>query len=97
MQICQRLAHHFGNSNGRAERRGSTLEFHIDTKLQATQTLVYATLVSMLLTLVTIFWPLRRMGRLLPAIARGQLIAAGAYFALIGLGSLAFVMVRRRR
>jgi hypothetical protein len=54
--------------------------------LQATQTLVYATLVSLLLTLVTIFWPLRRAGGLLPEISRGDLFAAGSYFALIGLG-----------
>ena len=54
--------------------------------VQATQTLVYATLVSVLLTLVTIFWPLRRAGGLLPEIPRKDLIAAGAYFALIGLG-----------
>jgi hypothetical protein len=54
--------------------------------LQATLTLVYATLVSILLTLVTIFLPLRRMSGLLPPIGRAELIAAGGYFALIGLG-----------
>lgn len=52
--------------------------------LQATQTLVYATLVSVVLTIVAVFGPLwLRRGR----IGGGPVVAAAcAYFALIGLG-----------
>jgi hypothetical protein len=54
--------------------------------LQATQTLVYAVLVSILLTIVTVIAPLwiRRHG--LAAIDRKELFVAGAYFSAIGLG-----------
>jgi spermidine synthase len=60
--------------------------------LRATQTLVYATLVSAVLTLVAIglplWWRRRSAGGRdhTPAVARGDIIAAGTYFALIGLG-----------
>ncbi|MFO7564734.1 MAG: hypothetical protein R6X02_18970 [Enhygromyxa sp.] len=54
--------------------------------LQATQTLVYATLVSVLLTLVTIVGPLLARRGELREVPRADLFAATAYFALIGLG-----------
>jgi spermidine synthase len=54
--------------------------------LQATQTLVYATLVSLLLTLVTVIGPLLARRQALREVPRGDLVAATAYFALIGLG-----------
>jgi hypothetical protein len=54
--------------------------------LQATQTLVYAVLVSLLLTLVTVIWPMLLRRKDFPALGRGDVFAAGAYFALIGLG-----------
>lgn len=59
--------------------------------LQATQTLVYATLVSVLLTLLAVVGPLwLRRADLRPAagsaIGGATLLAATAYFALIGLG-----------
>lgn len=56
--------------------------------LQATQTLVHATLVSVLLTLAALVGPLWLRRREMPREAgdRATLIAACAYFALIGLG-----------
>jgi spermidine synthase len=54
--------------------------------LQATQTLVYATLVSLLLTLVTVIGPLLARRAELRSIGRIDLLAATAYFGLIGLG-----------
>src|SRR5690606_652953 len=54
--------------------------------LRATQTLAYATLISLLLTLATVIGPLLRRWRSLRDIARKDLIAATGYFALIGLG-----------
>jgi hypothetical protein len=54
--------------------------------LQATQTLVYATLVSLLLTLVTVIGPLLARRAELREVGRRDLAAATAYFALIGLG-----------
>jgi spermidine synthase len=54
--------------------------------LQATQTLVYATLVSLLLTLVTVIGPLLARRRELREVGGKDLAAATAYFALIGLG-----------
>jgi spermidine synthase len=54
--------------------------------LQATQTLVYATLVSLLLTLATVVGPLLGRRGELREIGRGDLLAATAYFGLIGLG-----------
>ena len=54
--------------------------------LQATQTLVYATLVSLLLTLVTVVGPLFARRQALREVPIGDLAAATAYFALIGLG-----------
>jgi spermidine synthase len=54
--------------------------------LQATQTLVYATLVSVLLTLLTVIVPMAARGRHLPKLGRANISAAAGYFALIGLG-----------
>lgn len=54
--------------------------------LQATQTLVYATLVSLLLTLITVIGPLLARRRELRATGLGDLVAATLYFGLIGLG-----------
>ncbi len=54
--------------------------------LQATQTLVYATLVSLLLTLITVVAPLRRRAEGLRELPTRMVVAACAYFALIGLG-----------
>lgn len=54
--------------------------------LQATQTLVYATLVSLLLTLVTVIGPLLARRDVLRAVGLGDLIASMVYFSLIGLG-----------
>jgi hypothetical protein len=54
--------------------------------LQATQTLVYAVLVSILLTAITVIWPMLLRRKDFPALARKDVLAAGAYFALIGLG-----------
>jgi spermidine synthase len=54
--------------------------------LQATQTLVYATLVSLLLTLLTVVGPLLGRRDELREVGRRDLLAATAYFALIGLG-----------
>lgn len=54
--------------------------------LRATQTLAYATLISLLLTLVAVVGPLLRRWRSLRDISRGDLLTAMAYFALIGLG-----------
>lgn len=54
--------------------------------LQATQTLLYATLVSLLLTVITVIWPIRRKRESLSAFSRPQLLSASGYFALIGLG-----------
>jgi hypothetical protein len=54
--------------------------------LQATQTLVYAVLVSLLLTAITVIWPMLLRRKDFPALARADVLAAGSYFALIGLG-----------
>jgi hypothetical protein len=54
--------------------------------LQATQTLLYATLVSLLLTLATLVLPMASRVRQLRALPRLDLAAALLYFALIGLG-----------
>jgi hypothetical protein len=54
--------------------------------LQATQTLVYATLVSVLLTLLTVIAPMAARGRDFPAVGAANIAAAAGYFALIGLG-----------
>jgi hypothetical protein len=62
------------------------LDLSVLGNLRATQTLAYATLISLLLTLATVVGPLLRSWRSLRDISRGDLIAAMAYFALIGLG-----------
>jgi hypothetical protein len=54
--------------------------------LHATQTLVYATLASTLLTILAVVGPLATRRRALAAWPRGELLAAAAYFALIGFG-----------
>ena len=54
--------------------------------LQATQTLIYATAVSVLLSLLTIIGPLMSRRKELRSVLRSDLMAATAYFALIGLG-----------
>jgi hypothetical protein len=54
--------------------------------LQATQTLVHATLVSVLLTIMTIVAPMLVRRRELAGAPKRDLAAAAAYFALIGLG-----------
>lgn len=54
--------------------------------LHATQTLVYAVLVSLLLTALTVIWPMLLRRKDFPALARKDVLAAGSYFALIGLG-----------
>ena len=54
--------------------------------LQATQTLLYATLVSIVLTLLTVIGPMLARRADFPALAKSHVLAAGSYFALIGLG-----------
>jgi hypothetical protein len=54
--------------------------------LQATQTLVYATLISVLLTLLTVLLPIAARRSSLADVPLGDLASACAYFALIGLG-----------
>ncbi len=54
--------------------------------MQATQTLVYATVVSLLLTLCTVVGPLLRRSADLRGVPRPLFLAACTYFALIGLG-----------
>ncbi len=54
--------------------------------LQATQTLVYAVLVSIILTLITVLWPMLLRRRDFPALGRWDVLASGGYFALIGFG-----------
>jgi spermidine synthase len=54
--------------------------------LQATQTLVYATLISVLLTLLTVLLPIAARRSALRDVPFGDLASACAYFALIGLG-----------
>jgi hypothetical protein len=60
--------------------------------LQATQTLVYAALVAMVLTLFTVIAPMWLRRRDFPSLARLDVLAAGGYFALIGLGFM-FVQI----
>ncbi len=60
--------------------------------LHATQTLVYATLASALLTLVAIVAPLVMQRRALAGYRGGELAAACAYFGLIGLGFMCVEM-----
>ena len=54
--------------------------------LAATQTLIYATLASLLLTLLAVVVPVVRRAGALRALPRGDVLAALSYFALIGLG-----------
>lgn len=64
----------------------SDLDYAFLGNLHATQTLVYATLASLLLTVLAILGPLWTRRRALATIAAPQLFAACLYFALIGLG-----------
>jgi hypothetical protein len=64
----------------------SDLDFAFLGNLHATQTLVYATLVSALLTLMAIAVPLWSRRKALAAYPKTEVIAACLYFALIGLG-----------
>lgn len=54
--------------------------------LSATQTLMYATLVSLILSIATLIMPMKRRVDDLRALPRGDVLAALFYFALIGLG-----------
>ncbi len=54
--------------------------------LQATQTLVYATLVSLLLTLLVVVAPLVAVRASVKGVSAADVAAAGGYFGLIGLG-----------
>lgn len=54
--------------------------------LQATQTLLYATLASVILTLLTLVFPMARRMRALRVLPMADVAAALGYFALIGLG-----------
>ena len=54
--------------------------------LQATQTLLYGTVVSLLLTILTLAYPMARRWRDLTAFGRADVFSALVYFALIGLG-----------
>ncbi|MET0389169.1 MAG: hypothetical protein ABW321_24560, partial [Polyangiales bacterium] len=54
--------------------------------LQATQTLLYATLVSLLLTLLTVVGPMWLRRADFPALGKRRIAASASYFALIGLG-----------
>jgi hypothetical protein len=69
---------------GGVDTRGLDLAFL--GNLRATQTLVYATLAAVLLTALAILVPLGLRRRELDALPRGELLAASAYFGLIGLG-----------
>lgn len=60
--------------------------------LRATQTLLFATAVSLLLTLVAIALPLWLRRAALRSTPRGELAAACAYFGLIGLGFMCVEM-----
>ena len=62
------------------------LDYAFLGNLHATQTLVYATAISGLLTLIALLLPLWSRRRDLAAHARRDVLAAGGYFALIGLG-----------
>lgn len=62
------------------------LDFAFLGNLHATQTLVYATAISALLTLVAVLLPLGSRRRDLRAYPAADVLAAGTYFALIGLG-----------
>lgn len=54
--------------------------------LAATQTLLYATLASLLLSVLTLAWPMMRRVGDLRALPRADVLASMFYFALIGLG-----------
>lgn len=60
--------------------------------LQATQTLLYATSTSVLLTLLSIVVPLRRARSALTGLPRDEVLALFVYFALIGLGFMCVEM-----
>jgi hypothetical protein len=62
------------------------LDYSFLGNLHATQTLVYATAISALLTLIAVLLPLWSRRRDLAAYPRLDVIAAAGYFGLIGLG-----------
>jgi hypothetical protein len=63
-----------------------TLDYAFLGNLHATQTLVWATAISALLTLIAVLLPLGSRRRDLAAYPRLDVLAAASYFALIGLG-----------
>jgi hypothetical protein len=70
----------------RAPDEVDELDYAFLGNLHATQTLVYATAISALLTLVAVLLPLWSRRRDLAAYPKLDVIAAAGYFALIGLG-----------
>jgi hypothetical protein len=68
------------------KQRVDQLDLSFLGNLQATQTLVYATLVSLILTLAIIVAPMWARRREFPALRTREVVASSAYFALIGLG-----------
>ncbi len=63
-----------------------SLDYAFLGNLHATQTLVWATAISALLTLIAVLVPLWSRRRDLAAYPKLDVLAAGSYFALIGLG-----------
>jgi predicted membrane-bound spermidine synthase len=70
----------------RPEQASDDLDLAFLGNLHATQTLVYATLASIVLTVLAIAVPLALRRRELRGRRKGELVAACAYFGLIGLG-----------
>ncbi len=70
----------------RPEEASDDLDLAFLGNLHATQTLVYATLASIVLTVFAVAVPLGLRRRALQGRGRGELAAACAYFGLIGLG-----------
>jgi hypothetical protein len=70
----------------RAPDEVDALDYAFLGNLHATQTLVYATAISALLTLVAVLLPLWSRRRALGAYPTLDVLAAAGYFALIGLG-----------
>jgi len=64
----------------------NTLDLTFLGNLAATQTLIYATLASLLLTLLAVVGPIVQRAHTLRALPVRDVVAALAYFALIGLG-----------
>ncbi len=64
----------------------SALDLTFLGNLAATQTLIYATLASLLLTVLALWLPMAGRSSALRRLPRADVVAALAYFALIGLG-----------